>query len=85
MEESMADTGDKDSDANKEFVPGVMYIEQLLRILPKEYSVKLKMHPAYEETLLKIYEERESKRISKAKEKEEEEEEEEEEDEYYES
>ena len=34
-------------------MPGVMYMEQILRIFPKEYTNRLRMIPAFEETLMK--------------------------------
>ena len=37
----------------EEFMPAVLYMEQILRIFPKEYSNRLRMIPAFEETLMK--------------------------------
>ncbi len=34
-------------------MPGVMYIEQILRVFPKEYTNRLRLLPAWEETLMK--------------------------------
>jgi hypothetical protein len=47
----------------------MLYMEQMLRIFPREYAVKLKMQPAYEETLMKIAESRATKRSGEKKEK----------------
>ena len=53
MEETFTESGSQQSEAMEEFMPGVMYIEQILRIFPKEYSNRLRMIPAWEETLMK--------------------------------
>ncbi len=34
-------------------MPAVLYMEQILRIFPKEYSNRLRMIPAFEESLMK--------------------------------
>ena len=36
-----------------EFMPGVLYMEQILRIFPREYANRLRMLPAWEETFMK--------------------------------
>ena len=37
----------------EEFMPGVLYMEQILRVFPKEYTNRLRMLPAFEESLMK--------------------------------
>lgn len=41
-----------------EYRPAVLYMEQMMRILPKEMTVKLKMIPAFEESFMRIEEAR---------------------------
>ena len=43
-------------DDGHEFAPSTLYSEQVLRIFPKEYTNKLRMLPAYDETLMKFEE-----------------------------
>ena len=56
MEETLTESGAAYSEAMEEFMPGVLYIEQILRIFPKEYTNRLRMLPAWEETLMKYNE-----------------------------
>ena len=56
MEETLTESGAAYSEAMEEFMPGVLYIEQILRIFPKEYTNRLRMIPAWEETLMKYNE-----------------------------
>ena len=53
MEETLEEKGGQISEAMEEFMPGVMYMEQILRIFPREYTNRLRMLPAWEETLMK--------------------------------
>ncbi len=53
MEEAHGQTGEYESQQMEEFMPGIMYMEQILRIMPREFSSKLRMLPAFEETLMK--------------------------------
>ena len=42
----------------EEFKPAKLYIEQILRIFPKEFGNKLLLGPAFEETMMKFEEAR---------------------------
>ncbi len=53
MEETMTESGAQDSEAMEEFMPAVLYMEQILKIFPKEYTNRLRMLPAWEESLMK--------------------------------
>ena len=53
FEESLGDTGETKSSEMQEYTPSTLYIEQVLRILPREYTSRLRMGPAFEETLMK--------------------------------
>ena len=53
MEETLGESGLQQAEALEEFQPGVLYMEQILRIFPKEYTARLRMIPAFEETLMK--------------------------------
>ena len=54
LEEAWSDQGGLRSDQVEEFTPAVLYMEQILRIFPREYTSRLKMIPAGEETLMKL-------------------------------
>ncbi len=56
MEETFTESGSSQSEAMEEFMPGVLYTEQVLRIFPKEYTNRLRLLPAWEETLMKYSE-----------------------------
>ncbi len=56
MEETFTESGTAQSEAMEEFMPGVLYTEQILRIFPKEYTNRLRLLPAWEETLMKYSE-----------------------------
>ena len=53
MDETLGESGLQQAEALEEFQPGVLYMEQILRIFPKEYTNRLRMIPAFEETLMK--------------------------------
>ena len=40
-----------------EFIPSILYQEQMLRLFPKEFSCKMAITPAFEESLMRIEEE----------------------------
>ena len=40
-----------------EFMPAILYMEQILRIFPREITCRYKMIPAYEETFMRWAEE----------------------------
>ena len=54
MEEAWGQTGELEIEQNEEFLPAHLYTEQLLRILPRELTCKIRMIPAFEETLMKM-------------------------------
>ena len=53
-EESFSDTGKQGMESMEEFQPGVMYNEQVMHIFPKEFASRMRMQPAFEETLMKL-------------------------------
>ncbi len=53
MEETMTESGAQQAEALEEFQPAILYMEQILRIFPKEYTNRLRMMPSFEETLMK--------------------------------
>ena len=56
LEEAFSDSGHMQADQAEEFKPAVMYMEQILRIFPREYTARLRMIPAFEETLMRYQE-----------------------------
>ena len=42
----------------REFQPSIMYMEQMQRLYPREITTKWKLFPAFEETLMRIEESR---------------------------
>ena len=58
MEESFEETGQSRSGELEEYSSAKLYMEQLLRILPREFTCRLKLLPAFEETFMKIDEAR---------------------------
>ena len=53
LEEVQQDSGAELSENMHEFMPAMLYTEQLMRILPKEIAVRFKIYPAFEETLMR--------------------------------
>ena len=56
FEEATSETGATLSDEMHEFQPGLLYMEQLLRIFPREIACRYKLIPAFEETLMRWHE-----------------------------
>lgn len=56
MEECMQDSGETASQDMAEFIPSILYTEQILRVYPRELSERLRMTPAFEESFMKIVE-----------------------------
>jgi len=56
FDETLGDTGDTRQLEMIEFNPSQLYIEQIMRVFPREYGNRLKISPAFEETLMR-YEE----------------------------
>lgn len=58
MDECLQSSGQIESEDLHEFRPAVLYMEQILRMFPKEMSSKLLLVPAFEESLLRVEEQR---------------------------
>lgn len=52
--EAKSDTGETLADAMGEFTPAALYLEQLIRIFPLEFTNRMRTQPAYEETLMQF-------------------------------
>ena len=52
-EEALSETGAIESDEMHEFMPGMLYMEQMLRIFPREITCKYKLIPSWEETFMR--------------------------------
>ena len=53
MNEATSETGASVSDEMQEFMPAILYMEQILRVFPRELTCKYKMIPAFEESLMR--------------------------------
>jgi hypothetical protein len=58
FEECLSESGETRSMENFEYTPGNLYLEQIMRIFPREFTVKMKLSPAFEESLMKYEETR---------------------------
>ena len=65
LEEVFSDTGLETSEDMQEFEPNTLYMAQIMRIFPQEETAKYKTMPAFEESFLRIEEERQSQIDSK--------------------
>ena len=45
--------GEELSESMAEFMPAMMYTEQMMRLFPREIAVRFKLFPAFEETLMR--------------------------------
>ena len=53
FEECLSQTGESATAENIEFSSSMMYTEQILRVFPREFTARLRMGPAFEETLMR--------------------------------
>ena len=53
LDETLNEQGHTATESMEEFQASTLYMEQILRIFPKEFANRLRMSPAYEETLMK--------------------------------
>jgi len=58
MNEVYSDTGATTTQDMKEFRPAALYTEQVLRILPYEQTLQIRMIPGFEESFMKFEDER---------------------------
>jgi hypothetical protein len=56
LEECLSETGETIQEDMIEFRPSVMYMDQMLRIYPREITCRWKLIPAFEESLMRIEE-----------------------------
>ena len=54
MEECLSENGEQIQQDMAEFRPAVMYMEQMLRIYPREITCRWKILPSFEESLMRI-------------------------------
>ena len=53
--------GQETNDSFHEFQPSILFMDQMIRMAPRQYSVRLQMMPAWEETLMRWQEDHDSK------------------------
>jgi len=60
LEECLSENGETQQEDMTEFRPAILYMEQMLRMYPREISCRWKLLPAFEESLMRIEESRSS-------------------------
>jgi len=56
LEETMSDSGAQAQEDDQEYVPGVLYMEQIMQMFPPEHTCRLRLLPAFEESLMRAAE-----------------------------
>lgn len=56
LEECLSEGGEIIQEDMVEFRPAVMYMDQMLRVFPREITCRWKLIPAFEESLMRIEE-----------------------------
>ena len=54
MDEILEEDGSQNSEDMHEFRPSMLYMEQMLRVMPREITCRWKLLPAFEESLMRI-------------------------------
>ena len=65
LEESWSDKGSDMLEQLEEIKPAILYTEQLLHLFPQEYTNRLRLTPAFEESMMKYEEKRAEKKQSR--------------------
>ena len=52
LEEALSDTGKQAMEDNSEFLPSVVYMEQMMQMFPPEMTSRMRLIPAFEESLM---------------------------------
>lgn len=52
MEEALSDSGQQAMEDYSEFLPSVVYMEQIMQMFPPEMTCRLRLIPAFEESLM---------------------------------
>jgi len=53
LEEAMSDTGQQASMEDDEYVPAVLYMEQVMQMFPPEQTCRFRLIPAFEESMMR--------------------------------
>lgn len=64
MEECFGEDGQMREEDMQEFKPSIIYMEQMLRLYPREITHKWKLFPAFEESLMRIEESRNTSEVT---------------------
>lgn len=56
LEEALSDSGHQAMEDAQEFVPSVVYMEQLMQMFPPEMTCRLRLIPAFEESFMRTAE-----------------------------
>jgi hypothetical protein len=54
MDEILSEDGSINSEDMHEFRPSMLYMEQMLRVMPREITCRWRLLPAFEESLMRI-------------------------------
>ena len=56
LEETMSDSGAQAQQDDQEYLPAVLYMEQIMQMFPPEQTCRLRLLPAFEESLMRAAE-----------------------------
>ena len=65
LQEAMSDSGGQANEDLSEFAPSVVYMEQIMQMFPPEQSSRLRLIPAFEESLMRSAEAQNEERSNK--------------------
>lgn len=56
LEETLSDSGQQAMQEEDEFMPAILYMEQIMQMFPPEQTCRLRLIPAFEESLMRAAE-----------------------------
>ena len=58
LQETISDTGEQADEDQNEFLPSVIYMEQIMQMFPPEQTCRMRLLPAFQESFMRIAEQR---------------------------